>query len=186
MLSDGVISSKKNFEEKVAEILNHYDKTQYKIYQQYMFKEIMMVDTLINLILPHDLMYEQLLKKGIGHNEFLMSYIKEKGLKDVNTDCLKELHDFHLELITDLFVKALKHPDKSGIVTILKMYKSVHAYSVAESVYRKNFIQPALDKIFYHKVKSTDGDQLTSIFENSLSVLNSEVTDLHKLIELYV
>lgn len=183
-MSDGVISTQQNFEGKFTEMLHNYDKIQYIMYQQYIFKEIIMVETLIKSIPSDDIMYEQILRKGTGHNEFLTSYIKEKHLTDISTNFLKQLDAFHLSLITDLFLKALRNNQQASIISILKMYKSMHAYSVAESMYRKNFLQPVLDKIFYHEVKNNDGDQLTHIFEDTLKVLENEVSELHKLIEM--
>lgn len=170
-------------------MLHNYDKMQYMTYQEYMLKEIIMVDTLINCIDRKDPIYEQILRKGCGQNEFLRSYIKEKNLDDVHMNILqqiKETDNFHLELITKLFFDAMSNNQMSNMVSILKMFKSIHAYSAAEVIYRNNFVRPALDKIFYTDVRTNDEDQLTRIFQESTRILNEDIGKLHNLIQLYV
>lgn len=183
-ISNGIISTKKDFETRFKEILHSYDKTQYIIYQQYMIKEIVMIQTLINYVLPDDAMFEQMLKRGTGPTEFLTSYINQNKLKDVDTEFLIKLDNFHLEHINKLFLNVFERKETSGIITILKMYKSLHAYSVAERLYRREFIRPALENIFNSEIEDSNIDQLMYIFQELLNVLSSEISDIHKLIEM--
>ncbi|KAF5295318.1 hypothetical protein FQA39_LY13183 [Lamprigera yunnana] len=116
------------------------------------------------------------LERAINEYSFQYLYLTEMGLeKVILQDNVQQTVIRLLELVDDVFFKALKDKDEEKILRCLRMYVNLARQDAAEECLKKNIVVPVLRNIFTQKNLDDHNQNIKLLYNQAIKFFQDEI-----------
>ncbi|KAK4872144.1 hypothetical protein RN001_016268 [Aquatica leii] len=162
----------KEYLDKVESVINEKDYVNLKI--NVMTTSFHINNVILSLEKNEDM---TTLERAVDEYSFQYLYLKEMGLeKIILENNMQNTARRLLNLVEEVFLKALKEKDEVKILMCLRMYVNLAQQSAAEESLRKNIVTPILHLIFTQRNLDDHGQDVKPLYNQAIQFFHQEIS----------
>lgn len=141
------------------------------------------INNIITSCLQEDI---TVLERAINEYSFQYLYLKEMDLDSrvLDKDIINTATRL-LELVHNVFLKAIQQNDQETILRSLRMYVNLSKQSEAEKYIKEKIISPTLNMIFTQKNLDLHGQNVKVLYDQAIDFLNTNMELLLMILDRY-